>query len=89
MPATAQDFPTRDEVIDYPGRYEERDALPVSRPAFVESVERSHERLVVRSGPDTWLAQAAVSATGNRCHSHIPTYPGRETFTGPQLHSAE
>lgn len=89
MPATAQGFPTRDEVIDYLSHYEERYALPVRRPVLVDSVERSNDRLMVRSGSNAWHALAVVSATGNWRHPHFPSYPGRETFTGRQLHSAD
>ena len=89
MPTTAQGFPTRDEVIDYLSRYEERYALPVRRPVLVESVERSSDGLIVRSGDSAWQAQAVVSATGSWRHPHVPTYPGGETFTGLQLHSAD
>lgn len=89
MPTTAQGFPSRDEVIDYLSRYEERYALPVRRPALVDSVEGSSDGLIVRSGDSAWQAQAVVSATGNWRHPHIPTYPGRVTFTGLQLHSAD
>ncbi len=88
MPATAQGFPTRDEVIDYLSRYEERYALPVRRPVLVGAVERSRDGRIVRSGDSAWQAQAVVSATGNWRHPHIRTYPGQETFTGLQLHSA-
>jgi len=89
MPATAQAFPTRDEVIDYLGRYEDRYGLPVRRPILVNAVERSNDGLIVRSGDNAWQARAVVSATGNWRHPHIPTYPGREAFTGMQLHSAD
>jgi cation diffusion facilitator CzcD-associated flavoprotein CzcO len=88
MPATAQGFPTRDEVIDYLRRYEERYALPVSRPVLVDAVERSRDGLVLRSGDGAWQARAVVSTTGNWRHPHVPTYPGQETFSGLQLHSA-
>ncbi len=88
MPATTQGLPIRDEVIDYLGRYEERYALPVRRPVLVDAVERPHDGLMVRSGDKAWQAHTVVSATGNWRHPHIPTYPGRETFTGSQLHSA-
>lgn len=46
MPATAQGFPSRDEVIDYLSRYEERYALPVRRPVLVDAVERWAHRAV-------------------------------------------
>ena len=65
MPATAHRFPALDQVIDYLTRYEERYDLPVRRPVLVESIESSDHGLIVRSGSDTWHAQAVVSTTGN------------------------
>jgi putative flavoprotein involved in K+ transport len=88
MPPTAQGFPTRDEVIDYLGKYEDRYALTVRRSTLVDAVERAPDGLIVRAGDDTWLAQAVVSATGSWRHPHTATYPGREAFKGRQLHSA-
>ncbi len=88
MPATAQGFPTRDEVIGYLSQYEERFALPIRRPALVDVVERCDDGLIVRSGPKTWHAEAVVSATGSWRRPFVPAYPGREVFAGRQLHSA-
>ena len=88
IPATAQGFPTRDEVIGYLSQYEERFALPIRRPALVDVVERCDDGLIVRSGPKTWHAEAVVSATGSWRRPFVPAYPGREVFAGRQLHSA-
>jgi cation diffusion facilitator CzcD-associated flavoprotein CzcO len=88
MPVTAQGFPTRDEVIDYLGRYEGRYSLHVRRPVHVDAVEQTSDGLIVRSGDDTWHAATVVSATGNWRHPHIPNYPGGSEFMGQQLHSA-
>ncbi len=89
MPPTARDFPSRDEVIDYLGKYEQRYALSIRRSTLVNAVERTHDGLIVRSGDNAWQAQAVVSATGNWRHPHTATYPGREAFKGQQLHSAQ
>ena len=89
MPPTAQGFPTRDEVIDYLERYEQRYALPIRRSTLVDGVERTPDGLIVRSDDGAWQAQAVVSATGNWRHPHTATYPGGEAFQGRQLHSAQ
>ena len=89
MPASDQGFPSRDAVIDYLTRYEERYAVPVRRPVPVDAVEPAKNALLVRSGAETWLAQTVVSATGNWRHPHVPPYPGREVFQGLKLHSAD
>ena len=88
MPASESTYPPRAEVIDYLSRYEERYQLPVQRPLHVESVERDGDYLRVRAGEHSWRARAVVSATGTWSNPYIPDYPGREDFTGVQLHSA-
>ena len=48
MPATHNEFPTRDDVIEYLTRSEQRNQVPVVRPVWVEAVERDREGLIVR-----------------------------------------
>lgn len=88
MPPTAERFPTRDEVIDYLTRYEQRYRIPVVRPVWIEAVERDPDALIVRSANRSWRAATVVSATGTWRAAFVPDYPGRERFKGTQLHSA-
>ena len=88
MPATADTYPTRDEVIDYLGRYEARYALTVERPARVIDVTASEGGLVVRTEGADWLARAVVSATGTWSAPFVPSYPDQAHFQGLQIHSA-
>lgn len=96
MPGGQEKFPTRDEVVEYLGAYEERYKLPVYRPVRVESVRRRRsnrgEEMIVeaRTGSRSIKipARAVVSATGTWSNPFIPGYPGRESFGGEQLHSA-
>ena len=88
MPGGEDDYPTRDEVVDYFGRYEERYDLPVRRPVRVEAVRRGENTLIVETDAATWTARTVVSATGTWRRPYVPRYPGREIFAGEQLHSA-
>jgi putative flavoprotein involved in K+ transport len=88
MPPATDGFPTRDHVIDYLTRYEQRYQLPVARPVQVDAVARHGEGLVVRSAERSWSARAVVSATGTWRSPFVPPYPGRDIFKGTQLHSA-
>lgn len=88
MPPATEGFPSRDHVLDYLARYEERYALPMVRPVWVEAVERTGDALVVRSADRRWSARTVVSATGTWRAPTVPDYPGRELFEGRQLHSA-
>ncbi|MFH6601696.1 ArsO family NAD(P)H-dependent flavin-containing monooxygenase [Ectopseudomonas khazarica] len=88
MPPVQDGYPTRDHVVDYLTRYEERYQFAVQRPVRVTSVERLAGALRVHTEHRHWDAKAVVSATGTWSHPHIPHYPGSELFGGQQLHSA-
>lgn len=89
MPPVSDGFPTRDHVIDYLARYEERYQIPVRRPVRVDAVTRTGDRLEVRSAGRSWSARAVVSATGTWRGPFVPAYPGRGIYAGTQLHSAD
>lgn len=80
--------PSRDEVIAYFTRYEERYALSVQRPVWVQRVERDGKHLVVATDRSTYRARAVMSATGTWRAPYVPTYPGQDVFAGVQIHSA-
>lgn len=88
MPSVPEIYPSREHVIDYLTRYEERYQLPVERPVLVTSVEKENDKLKVISKNKMWYAKAVVSATGTWRHSFIPHYEGAELFSGTQIHSA-
>jgi putative flavoprotein involved in K+ transport len=88
-PAARDDYPTRDEVIDYLTRYEARYGFPVERPKAVAAVVADGANLRLRfADGETRTAQAVVSATGTWGAPFIPDYPGGDDFGGVQLHSA-
>lgn len=88
MPAASERYPGRDHVVDYLARYEERYALPIRRPVWVEAVEPDDGGLIVRSSDSAWHGSAVVSATGTWRNPFVPRYPGQDVFAGRQLHSA-
>jgi thioredoxin reductase len=89
MPRAHEGFPTRDEVIDYLTRYEQRYDVRVERPVLVQSVTAAATHLDVRAVDRVWAARAVVSATGTWRAPFIPDVPGRELFAGRQLHSSQ
>ncbi|WP_175908849.1 ArsO family NAD(P)H-dependent flavin-containing monooxygenase [Burkholderia sp. BCC1640] len=89
MPVSRDTYPSRNEVIDYLARYEERYHIPVRRTVHVESVSRVQGGLLVGTDHGEWLARAVVSATGTWSAPYVPDYPGREIFRGRQMHSAQ
>ncbi|WP_152189104.1 NAD(P)-binding domain-containing protein [Georgenia satyanarayanai] len=98
LPGMEQDPPDDCEPSNaalprYFAQYEERFDLPVERPVRVESVDRADDdprgALRVRTDRGTWVARAVINATGTWQRPYWPYYPGRETFLGRQLHTAD
>lgn len=89
MPGGTGHYPDREEALAYLADYEARYHLPVRRPVRVAAVRRAGDGLRVESDAGDLDAEAVVSATGSWRRPFLPPYPGRETFRGPQLHSAE
>lgn len=87
-PPDHKGYPTRDDVIDYLTRYEERYQLPTRRPVRVDAVERAGPYLLVGTATGDIAARNVVSATGTWSKPHIPDVPGRDLFKGRQVHSA-
>jgi cation diffusion facilitator CzcD-associated flavoprotein CzcO len=89
VPASAGDERANEFVPRYFADYEARFDLPVIRPVSVESVQRDGDGYLVRTDHDSYRAEAIVNATGTWDRPFMPWYPGIETFTGRQLHTAD
>lgn len=88
MPKSQNEFPTRDEVIDYVCQYEKRYKLPVKRPFEVKNVEKESDNFKITTDKATFYSKTIISATGTWNKPFIPDVPGKENFQGQQLHSA-
>ncbi|WP_408871643.1 ArsO family NAD(P)H-dependent flavin-containing monooxygenase [Falsiroseomonas frigidaquae] len=86
-PAAEGGNPSRDDVLAYLAAYEARYALPVRRPVRVGALRRVAEGLRLEGAGVT--ARAVISATGTWSHPFIPDIPGRDSFRGVQMHSAQ
>ena len=89
MPGGEEEYPTRDEAIGYLSEYEARYGFPVERPVRVSGVHRQGGRFRIDTDRGAWTAGAVVSATGSWASPVLPGIPGRESFGGVQIHSAE
>src|SRR4051794_7724179 len=96
MPLVAPDpdEPAAYAVPYYFAQYEEAFELRVQRPVRVSTVSDLDGHLLVRSHsvvrPDEvvgWRARGLINASGTWGKPFWPTYPGRSTFTGRQLHA--
>jgi cation diffusion facilitator CzcD-associated flavoprotein CzcO len=89
-------LPARQVISDYYRRYESHFDLQITRPAAVTSVENDGENLSVSystgdadSSVGRVSAPFVVNATGTWGSPFLPWYPGRDSFLGRQLHTAD
>ncbi|MFE7529690.1 ArsO family NAD(P)H-dependent flavin-containing monooxygenase [Kitasatospora sp. NPDC057542] len=82
------DWPDADHVARYLAEYEKRYEFPVHRPVSVTEVtETCGGGLLVHTDDGTWHTRALISATGSWTRPFVPAVPGRELFSGRQLHT--
>lgn len=88
MPKSGNEFPARNEVIDYLCRYEKWYKFSVERPVEVKDVKKEGGSFQIISRNKTYISRAVISATGTWGKPYIPYIPGKELFKGKQLHSS-
>lgn len=84
------DEPASAVVSRYYGGYETVFDLPVLRPVAVRTVSTDPAdpaRLLVAADGAAWSTRGLINATGTWTRPFWPSYPGRETFAGRQLHT--
>lgn len=89
MPQGENEYPDRDEFINYLQSYEKRYDFPIQRPVTVGEVTKQDGLFIVQTNQGTYVSKTLVSATGNAQNPFIPAYPNVEEFVGRQLHSSE
>lgn len=90
LPEHDPDAAARAVVPAYFHDYEQSHELRVRRPVRVERVEEGPGRsLLVHTDDGSWQTRALVNATGTWNSPFVPSYPGRESFRGRQLHTVD
>lgn len=88
MPASGDQYPSRDHVIDYLRKYETRYEFKIERPVLVTGVEQMEQGFQVNAGAKSLQSRAVVCATGTWRNPFVPELEGMRLFQGQQLHSA-
>ncbi|MCU1544004.1 MAG: NAD(P)/FAD-dependent oxidoreductase [Microbacteriaceae bacterium] len=85
--------PAKDVVAEYYEAYERHFGFQVVRPAAVTRVENAGDRMVVTfsdgEGVQAVSTDVVINATGTWGSPFIPWYPGRDSFAGRHVHTAE
>ena len=84
-----EEFPTAGHVVDYLRAYEKRYDLRVRRPVHVKAVRATDDGLEVDTSVGTLRARYVISATGTWECPYVPEVPGRDEFSGRQLHTVD
>jgi putative flavoprotein involved in K+ transport len=88
MPSVGNEYPSRQQVINYISDYEKRYEFKIERPVLVESVLREENFFLIKTNKGDWKAKIVISATGTWSNPFIPKYKGQELFQGKKIHSA-
>jgi cation diffusion facilitator CzcD-associated flavoprotein CzcO len=88
MPKSENEFPTREEVIDYLCQYEKRYKLPIERAVEAKDVEKEADYFKIITNESTFYSKTIISATGTWGKPFIPAISGKDKFKGKQVHSA-
>lgn len=89
MPRSYPRYPSRDQVVAYLEQYAAHFGI---EPLFNQRLVRAEQmdgRWVAHTPDGRFTAGALVLATGYTRVPIVPTWPGRELFSGPVLHSSE
>ena len=64
MPASGDQYPSRDHVVDYLRKYETRYEFRIERPVRVTEIQPTEQGFQVNAGARSWHSRAVVCATG-------------------------
>ncbi|WP_420601767.1 ArsO family NAD(P)H-dependent flavin-containing monooxygenase [Flagellimonas sp.] len=89
MPQSEDEYPLKDELIQYLEAYEKRYDFPIHRPVTVKSVIKEGDLFKIETENTIYHSKTVVSATGTHGNPYVPVYPGQDLFKGQQLHSSQ
>jgi cation diffusion facilitator CzcD-associated flavoprotein CzcO len=82
-------WPGRDEMVAYFDDYVRRQHLRPRLGVEITRIDAEGPRWRVRSADESWTASVVVVATGNYHTPDLPSWPGRDSYTGELVHSAD
>jgi len=89
MPKSENEYPTKDEFIEYLTNYETKYEMPIERPVRVKSIENKDGMFIIRTNKQDYRAKTVVSSTGTAQNPYIPQYQNSDKYTGTQIHSVD
>ncbi|WP_330218679.1 NAD(P)/FAD-dependent oxidoreductase [Niallia circulans] len=87
---SSNDYPSKNEVINYFQDYVEYFQLPVEVNKQVAFVEKKDDVFIITTDKgEKYQSKTVINATGSFQNPYIPTIKGRELFKGRIIHSSE
>src|SRR5690625_5056394 len=77
MPKSQNEYPDKDEFIDYLKAYEKRYNFPVKRNTMVKKVTKENKLYKLHTTNGVYWSKTVVSATGTAENPYVPYYPNR------------
>lgn len=87
MQTTKEEYPTKDEFINYLTKYQSRYSFPIKRNVMVDNVFKEGDLFKIVTNKETYYTKTIVSSTGSAKTPFIPYYKNQHLFEGKQLHS--
>jgi putative flavoprotein involved in K+ transport len=82
-------FPSRDQVVGYLEDYARDHELDIRFRTRVERIDRHGRRWLIQTSTGEIVAEDVVVAAGFEHTFWVPRWPGRDSFEGRMIHSAE
>ena len=89
MPRSYPRYPSRDQVTAYLADYAAHFGLEPHFNQRLVRAEHMDNRWIAHTDDQRYTANALVLATGYTRRPNVPTWPGRDQYTGQLLHSSE
>jgi cation diffusion facilitator CzcD-associated flavoprotein CzcO len=89
FPTGTPTFPSRDQLIEHIDRHAAEEGVELRLGTSVERIERDDRGWVVHTSAGELQAPQVIVATGLDRTPVVPEWPGRGSFEGDLLHSAE
>lgn len=81
-------FPSRNDIVRYLEDYEQLLDVPIFRNVHVNRIDPVRQGWQLTASDGIWQARNVIIATGHEHVPVIPSWPGRNEFTGELVHAA-
>ena len=89
MPKGKEEYPSKDDFINYLIQYEKRYNFPIHRGIHIKSVIQKEGLFYLSSTNSTYTSRSVIWATGAHHTPYVPLIENSDVFRGLQLHSID